>query len=79
MQLVLQQQPVEMTLTASASSAPVTTAAATVYMMSAADPVTRAAVAATPIDSTTAANVVIGTAIGIKAVATKAAALRYVL
>jgi hypothetical protein len=48
-------------------------------MMSAADPVTTAAATATPIDSTTTANVVIGTAIGVKAVATTAVALRDVL
>jgi hypothetical protein len=47
--------------------------------MSPADPVTTTAVGATPIDSTTTANVVMGTAIGVKAVATKAAALRDVL
>jgi hypothetical protein len=40
-------------------------------MMSSADPTKTAAVAATPIY---AANVVIGTAIGVKAVATRAAA-----
>ncbi len=51
-------------------------------MMSAADPVTTAAAAATlvhTVDSTSAANVVIGTAIGVKVVATTVAALRDVL
>ncbi len=47
--------------------------------MSAADPVTTAAAAATPVDSITAANVVMGTPKEEKAVATTAAALRDVL